>query len=58
MNEFLNLFSIGYVFRSYSTALTDLGHMMLLPQPPESWDHRHVSPHQLLEPHNGQNYLT
>lgn len=45
MNEFLNLFSFGYVFRSYSTASADLGHMMLLPQPPESWDHRHVSPH-------------
>lgn len=45
MNEFLNLFSFGYVFRSYSTASTDLEHMMLLPQPPESWNHRHVSPH-------------
>lgn len=45
MNEFLNLFSFGYVFRSYSTASADLGHMMLLPHSPESWDHRHVSPH-------------
>lgn len=45
MNEFLNHFSFGYVFRSYSTASADLGHMMLLPRPPESWDHRHVLPH-------------
>lgn len=45
MNEFLKLFSFGYVFRSYSTASADLGHMMLLPRPPEGWAHRLVSPH-------------
>lgn len=22
------------------------------PQPPECWDHRHVLPHQTLDPHN------
>lgn len=40
MNEFLNLFSLGYVFRSYSIALAGLEHMMLLPQPPKSWHHK------------------